>query len=932
MQGSRAVRAAVAGLVAAVTVSGCAFVTRVSESTSATSSQPTTASGGSYATSVSSDGRFVAFESTAPDVLPGDTNGVSDVFVRDRSSGAVERASVSSSEAQGNATSYAPRISPDGRFVTFESSASLVSADTNGLSDVYVRDRQVGTTVLASPGVGGAPANGVSYLPSLSADGRYVAFHSAANNLVAGDTNGLVDVFVRDLQAGTTTRVSVGAGGAQATGGASNLARISADGRYVAFSSLATNLVSGDTNGTIDVFVRDRQAGTTSRVSVTNGGAQVTAGSDEPAISADGRYVAFTSFGTNLVPVDTNASLDVFVRDRQAGTTTRVSLLTGTGQADGPSSLGAISADGRYVSFTSSANNLAPEGSTAVPLVYRRDRTTGTTVLVSRNKGNGQVQDDTGYSSISADGNVIGFTSLDSQVAPTDTNGQYDVFVRTVSTGATDVVSRYMSKQGNAGSASIDVSADGRYAVFASHASDLVPGDTNGQTDIFRRDLVTGATTRVSVGVGWQTNATSYLPRISGNGRFVVYESEATNIVGGIANGTRNIFRWDSVTGTTICVSVSGSTGAPANSVSRQADVSDDGRYVSFDSFAKNLVAINTNVGSDIYVRDVQAGVTSRVSLDTSGLDPNAGSFHSSMSPDARFVVFTSSASNLISGDTNGADDVFLRDRGTGITTRVSVTTAGQQSNSSSDDGAVSDDGRFASFASYASNLVANDTNGLEDAFLRDRSLALTTRVDGGVGAAEANGAVEDITTAISGDGRYVVFSSDASNLVPNDTNGALDVFVYDHVKDRTSRVDTAQQLTQASFASVAAISRDGRYVGFTSAAADIVTPDVNDNLDVFVRANPVPTVTARSPMTAFRGFTSTITVTGTNFLPGVTAYFGDGITVTATSVPSEEQVQFTISVAPTAPTGSRTVIVFLTGTGPGVLTGAAAQFALNVA
>ena len=341
MMSRRPVRMGIVGVVLTVVASGCAFVTRVSESTSATSSEPTTASGASFATSLSSDGRYVAFESTAPDLVAGDTNGVSDVFLRDRAAGTVELVSVSSSEAQGSGVSFAPRVSPDGRFVVFESAApNLVTGDTNGRTDIFLRDRQAGTTVRVSVGAGGVGGNFDSYLASVSADGRYVAFQSIASNLVAGDTNGVSDVFVRDLQSGTTSRVSVGAGGAQGTGGDSTLARISADGRYVVFQSAATNLVAGDTNAALDVFVRDRQTGTTTRVSVTNGGAQANAASGEAQISSDGRYVVFTSTGTSLVAGDTNGLSDVFVRDRQAGTTSRVSLLSGGGQADGASSAG----------------------------------------------------------------------------------------------------------------------------------------------------------------------------------------------------------------------------------------------------------------------------------------------------------------------------------------------------------------------------------------------------------------------------------------------------------------------------------------------------------------------------------------------------------------------------------------------------------------
>src|SRR5213592_4033360 len=257
-----------------------------------------------------------------------------------RSAGAqtTERVSVASGgTTEGNDTSLGSALSADGRFVAFDSSATdLVAADTNGVSDVSVHDRQTGTTERVSVASHGAQGNGSSGLvtfafpPALSADGRFVAFVSAATNLVASDTNGATDVFVHDRQTGTTERVSVASDGTEGNA-ASAGATLSADGRFVAFHSAATNLVAGDTNATNDVFVHDRQTGITERVSVASDGTQGNKASSYPALSADGRFVAFDSDATNLVAGDTNGTTDVFVHDRQTGTTERVSVASGGG-------------------------------------------------------------------------------------------------------------------------------------------------------------------------------------------------------------------------------------------------------------------------------------------------------------------------------------------------------------------------------------------------------------------------------------------------------------------------------------------------------------------------------------------------------------------------------------------------------------------------
>ncbi len=324
--------------------------------------------------SISADGRFVTFDSWASNLVAGDTYGNRDVFVRDRQSGTTERVSVATGGMQGHADSWFPSISADGRFVAFESLASnLVAGDTNGWPDVFVRDRQSGTTERVSLAPGGAEGDNDSSDPSISADGRFVAFWSWASNLVAGDTNGWADVFVCDRQSGTTERVSLATGGAEGNNGSAYPA-ISADGLFVAFQSSASNLVIGDTNARADVFVRDRQSGTTERVSVDSAGAQGNLDSWYPSISADGHFVAFFSFSSNLVAGDTNAHEDVFVRDRQSGTTERVSVATDGTQGNTASESPSISADGRFVAFESFSSNLVPGDTNESDDVFVRDR------------------------------------------------------------------------------------------------------------------------------------------------------------------------------------------------------------------------------------------------------------------------------------------------------------------------------------------------------------------------------------------------------------------------------------------------------------------------------------------------------------------------------------------------------------------------------
>ncbi len=387
-------------------------------------------SGHSYSPAISADGRYVAFHSEATNLVPGDTNLCPDVFVHDRQSGMVERVSVDSFGAQGNWDTYNPAISADGRFVAFWGLATnLVPGDTNGAGDVFVRDRQNGVLERISVDSSGNQANGSSDGPSISADGRFVAFESNASSLVPGDTNGAVDVFVRDRQSGTTQRLSVDSSGVQGNA-FSGSPSVSADGRYVAFYSDASNLVAGDTNGSSDVFVHDRQNGATARISVDSLGLQANGHSQYPVISAGGRFVAFWGDASNLVTGDTNSFFDVFVHDRQSGMTERVSVDSVGAQGDQESIWASISTDGRYVAFQSVATNLVSADTNGSSDVFVHDRQSGATERVSVDgagaEGNGYSE----WPSISADGQSVALVSASSNLISGDTNGSWDVFVR----------------------------------------------------------------------------------------------------------------------------------------------------------------------------------------------------------------------------------------------------------------------------------------------------------------------------------------------------------------------------------------------------------------------------------------------------------------------------------------------------------------------
>ena len=388
---------------------------------------------GSVEAVTSGDGRFTAFRSSATTFVT-DMNNSTDVFRRDNVTQQTVLVSVNTTGVPASGDSYQPAITVNGRFVAFESAApDLVANDTNAAYDVFLRDMVLGTTELISQSSSGVQGDYSSWQPEVSNDGRYVAFISFATTLVAGDTNSTTDVFLRDRTLQTTIRVNVSSAGVQANG-VSGLGKgstgISGNGRYVSFTSSATNLIAIDTNGaTVDIFVRDLLLQTTTIASLDSYGNEGNSWSGRHSLSYDGRFLAFVSNATNLVANDTNTRADIFVRDRTFSLTSRTSLSSEGGETDSDSDDPSISLDGRYVAFDSYATNLVP----AMPFqkcIYVRDRATGLTSLESTNTSgnppNGLCQN----ASISMDGRRIVYESTASDLVPGDTNNQLDAFQR----------------------------------------------------------------------------------------------------------------------------------------------------------------------------------------------------------------------------------------------------------------------------------------------------------------------------------------------------------------------------------------------------------------------------------------------------------------------------------------------------------------------
>jgi hypothetical protein len=424
----------------------------------------------------------------------------------------------------------------------------------------------------------------------------------------------------------------------------------------------------------------------------------------------------------------------------RAQTTERASLGSAGEEGDGTSYFAVISRDARYVAFASGASNFDPADTNGIYDVYRHDRVTGTTVRVSVDSSGVEADGPSTPYGISDDGNLVLFISKATNLVPGDTNQYDDAFVRDVAAGSTERVSVDSSGNGSDGHCfDAAISGDGRYVVFSDDGTNLVTGDHNFTTDVFLRDRSTGTTTRVSVSSnGSEANNASLEAAISRDGSFVVFESFATNLVGKDPYSYLDIFMRDVAAGTTSQISLRHDGGRPAGD-SWTPTISDSGDRVAFISTASDLVA-GDHSGWDVFVRDVPAATNLRASLSSTGDEPNQNILEACISGDGAFVAFVTGASNLVEGDVNGWEDVFVRSFSNSMTTLESVSNDGVGANWNCGRPALSADGGSISFESLADNLVANDSNALWDVFVRSRVIAAASATGYGTGYAGTNG------------------------------------------------------------------------------------------------------------------------------------------------------------------------------------------------
>lgn len=416
---------------------------------------------------------------------------------------AAELISVTTAGTAGNGDSGEASVSQSGQYVAFTStSTDLVAGDTNGVSDVFLRDRTAGTTIIISKNpTSGAVGDGRSFEPKVSNDGNFVVFVSDASNLVAGDkveaSGGNTDVFRYNIATGQIELVSQTTDGAFPDGD-SGEPNVSADGRFITYSTRARNLGGPDNNNASDVFLRDMNRGVgdalaTRAVSVAAGGVETETMSDgrsfDPQVSDDGKFVSYRSSSSNLNGGDTNGLVDTYVRDIDAGVNILVSVGAAGGSGNAESQSNSISGDGKFVAFRSAASDLVPNDTNNVEDIFLRNLTNNTTTLLSVNRtGTASARGQSRFPWLSANAGAVTFSSSANDLVAGDENNQEDVFLRDLVNGPIYLLSTSAANNGSGGNgASFDtyVSRDGRFVTFTSEASDLAAGDSNGRTDVY---------------------------------------------------------------------------------------------------------------------------------------------------------------------------------------------------------------------------------------------------------------------------------------------------------------------------------------------------------------------------------------------------------------------------------------------------------------
>ena len=877
-------------------------------------SPPASAGGDSCFPIISPDGRFVLFGSTANNLAVTSNNGPyrlqrpihRNVFLHDRSLGTNLMASADLTDTTGGSDDSNPAaVSTNGQFALFESGATNLTTGqtsaTSGKTGVFIRDFSTHSTRLVSVNTNGESANDASTDSVMTPNGRYVAFSSLASDLVPNDTNGISDVFVRDLQNGTTVCASAGA---QATVlpaayqgvSSSDLPEITPDGRWVAFLSTATNLVAGGTNPG-ELYVRDLASNMTICASTNADQYCSSLVCFSHRLSTDGKYVAFEAFSAAAA---TNPGI-IFRHNLQSGADDLVSS-----NAARPADfykyiqLLDMTPDGRFIAYVANSNFSAGQS----VVVWDGQTAATNLVTIGTNGAAPQAKSTCDSPLIDPTGRFVSFRGTAANLVTNVTYlGYPHLFVRDLQAGTTTLVdigtNTAIWADNFVGSQSMDSS--GNYIAFDSTRSDLTTNDSNGSADVFVYDLTARATELVSTPHPALTTATaahisvSHCASLSTDGHYLAFATTGNGMVPGYTSAWRGVFVRDLAAQTNLLVSVPTNGVAAANGQATEPMISGNGRYVVFSSYASNLVKNDTNHTSDVFIRDLQNGTTSLVSLNAAANgSANGQSFSPTVSSDGRFVLF------YYNNYDNGTYNLILRDR--------SANTSYMLLTNNVIGATMTPDGHYVAFlgqltASSSARLylwdalaakrvftnttlnpalVAISTNGQRLAYATASALYLVDWLSNKSQTIGKSGVFGPHTNLkFSGDGTFLVYSTTATNT-PESTNGLPNVFLYNSATGTNLLV--SRRYASAGAANGASgycdLSADGRYVVYESTASDLVPADNNHFKDVFLYDQQTGTTTLLSASILGAG--------AANYESLAPKFIGDGQTIVFQSFASD--------------------------------------------
>ena len=797
---------------------------------------------------ISGDGSTVGFMSFYSNLVADDEPGM-DLFLYDRSSGITDVANPPSiAGATGSGGWHSQSV--DGRYVAFVSNYGGPTAHySNGYGGVIVRDRVTGTAVMASVSSLGVQANSSSSDPKISENGQYVIYWSLASNLVDGDNNGTWDVFVHILATSQTLRIEADSANYWA---GDHLPDVSSDGRFVVFYSDSGNLVAGDTNGVHDVFLHDLQTGVTEIISQGHDGSPADGASNHATISGDSRYVSYITSATNIVAAPYPAWA-VVLHDRIQGTSQIVSL-SSAGDAFGNVSNQVISKDGRFVAFQTWVDGYVPEDSNGHDDIYRHEISSGTTQIVTWGFDGSATNNSSGFPAISADGSIVAFSSA----AVNLVDGAYDyssdpleeaewkVYAYNFNSGQTEAISRPLQPNEPPQESSFaSISGDGQKLVFSSDVDNFVLEEEDGRSDIFVYDVPTKAIQRIKQPVVSGFSRTNSFPELSAQGNRMTYVSIDVNE--STAQFRFGHYLYDFVTDTHTSLNVTPG-GLPGNDrCAGLSDLDQSGSAVVFACQSSDLVPGDTNDTSDVFVRNPDTQLTRRVSIRSDGQESDDFSSKPSISEDGRMVSFASFATNLVNSDLNGVRDIFLHDIFQGTTIRVSETPS-VEANGESFDSRVSANGELVVFISEATNLTADLSGAFKNIFLYDVETGAIELLTKGWDGSMADG--PSVYAEFSTDGKFITISTSASNIVPDDNNGVVDLFLYEVATGAIQRISQNEDGTGGNGDSeYATVSDNARVIAIQTYATNFGWLDTNGERDIYLKENIDPLATLATRM-----------------------------------------------------------------------------------